>query len=122
MNNKLNTKILLVDDNRDILEAVQLLLEDAGYSVLAIDNGEYVEHLNKNPLPDIILLDMLLSGKDGTQLITKLKADQLTKNIPVILNSAHPQAKNMWKASGADDFISKPFDIDELLNIIEKHL
>src|SRR5689334_1803148 len=87
---KKQIKILLVDDNRDILEAVQLLLEDAGYTVLAVDNGEYLEHLDKH-LPDIILLDMLLSGKDGKELIKILKSQDVTKHIPIILNSAHPQ-------------------------------
>jgi CheY-like chemotaxis protein len=114
-------KILLVDDNPDILEAVQLLLEDAGYLVVT-DNGERVEHLSEPDLPDIILMDMLLSGKDGRDVIKFLKSQNHTKKIPVILNSAHPQAKKLWKGSLADDFIAKPFDIDDLLVLIQKHL
>ena len=92
--------ILIVDDNRDILEALELLLEDTGYKVTAVDNGEYVENLKEDQLPDIILLDMLLSGRDGKEIIALLKNNDLTKDIPIILNSAHPQAKNMWKKAG----------------------
>ena len=114
--------VLLVEDNRDLLEAVQILLEDADYTVLAVDNGDYVERLGKDNLPDIILLDMLLSGKDGRELARLLKSQEHTRNIPIILNSAHPQAKDMWKESGADDFVAKPFDIDTLLKAIQRNL
>lgn len=113
--------ILLVDDNTDILEAVELLLEDAGYKVM-IDTGETVTNLPKDNLPDIILMDLLLSGKDGRDIIRLLKSQPQTKHIPIILNSAHPQAKELWKNSQADDFIAKPFDIDDLLSVIQKHL
>ncbi|HEV2339744.1 MAG TPA: response regulator [Patescibacteria group bacterium] len=114
--------VLLIDDNRDILEAVQLLLEDAGYIVQVIDNGDYATHIDKNHLPDVIFLDMLLSGCDGRTIIHQFKTREDTKHIPIILNSAHPQAKNFWTSSGADDFIAKPFDIDALLALIQKHV
>lgn len=114
--------ILLVDDNRDILEAVQLLLEDKGYTVIAVDNGDYFNNLDIQNLPDIILLDMLLSGKDGREIIHMLKNQKFTQHIPIILNSAHPEGKNLWKQSEADDFIAKPFDINLLLSVITRHL
>ena len=114
--------ILLVDDNLDILEAVQYLLEDAGYGVIPVENGEYLETLDKNNLPDLILLDMLLSGKDGGEIAKKLKADKQTSKIPIIMVSAHPSAKEAAKRSGADDFIAKPFDIEQLLELIKKYL
>ncbi len=115
-------KVLLVEDNRDLLEAVQILLEDAGYAVSAVDNGDYLERLEKGNLPDIILLDMLLSGRDGRELARFLKSQEYTKEIPIIMNSAHPQAKDMWEESGADDFVAKPFDIEVLLQAIQKNL
>lgn len=115
-------RILIIDDSKDILEAIQLLLEDAGYAVIAIDSGEYIDHLDSNYLPDLILLDLLLSGQNGGQVIQKLKNNDKTKNIPIILNSAHPNAKNIWKELGADDFIAKPFDIDILLTTVKKYI
>ncbi len=114
--------ILLVDDNVDILEAVQYLLEDAGHKVIAVENGEYLEQLDKRNLPDLILLDMLLSGKDGGEIAKKLKSFEETRKIPIIMVSAHPSAKEAARRSGADDFIAKPFDIEQLLEMIEKYL
>ena len=118
---KQKKKILLVDDNVDILEAVQLLLEDGGYEVRT-DNGENVKTLSDKDLPDIILMDMLLSGKDGRDIIRFFKSQKLTQQIPIILISAHPQAKTLWKDSMADGFLAKPFDIDELQALIKNHL
>ncbi|MDE2026156.1 MAG: response regulator [Patescibacteria group bacterium] len=114
--------ILLVDDNLDILEAVQYLLEDAGHRVIPVENGEYLESLSKENLPDLILLDMLLSGKDGGEIAYKLKHNELTKHVPIIMVSAHPSAKEAAKKSGADDFIAKPFNIEQLLGMINKYL
>jgi CheY-like chemotaxis protein len=114
--------ILLVDDNLDILEAVQYLLEDAGHTVIPVENGEYLENLDTKNLPDLILLDMLLSGKDGGEIAHSLKQNNVTKHIPIIMVSAHPSAKEAAKRSGADDFIAKPFDIEQLLNMIQKYL
>ncbi len=119
---KTQKTILIVDDNIDILEALQLLLEDAGYKVVITENVDVLDQLVQKYKPNVILMDLLLSGKDGRDIIAKLKKNKVTKNIPVILNSAHPNAKNMWKASGADDFIAKPFDIDVLLSCIHDHL
>lgn len=118
---KTTKTILIIDDNTDILEALQLLLEDAGYKVIITDNVESLDQVVMKHSPNIILMDLLLSGKDGRDIITKLKKEKMTKDIPIILNSAHPNAKNMWKASGADDFIAKPFDIDVLLSRIHEH-
>ena len=114
--------ILIIEDNKDILEAVRLLLEDAGYKINTIVKKEEIVRISKKPQPDIILLDMLLSGMDGRDIINRLKKQPETKHIPIILNSAHPNAKNIWKEVGADDFIGKPFDIEELKEVIRKNL
>ena len=113
-------KILVVDDDPDILEAFQLTLEFAGYEVTTTEKGEYAENLRdaNGGLPDIIILDVLLSGKDGRIICQKLKSQEDTRHIPIIMISAHPSAKQSVKAVGADDFLAKPFDIDELLEKI----
>ncbi len=110
-------KILVVDDDPDILDALRFLLEDAGYEVKTTEKGEYAENLpdTNGGLPDVIILDVLLSGKDGRLICQKLKSQEDTKLIPIIMISAHPNAKQSVKAVGADDFIAKPFDMDELL-------
>ena len=111
-------KILVVDDEPDILEFLQIIFEDAGYLVDTTDKGEYLEKLNNGALPDVVLLDMLLSGKDGRDIVKHLKSQENTKHIPVIMFSAHPSAGQTALAAGADDFVEKPFDIDTLLDKI----
>ncbi len=108
-------KILVVDDEPDILEFLQVILEEEGYSVVITDKGDYVEKLHDGDLPTLILLDVLLSGKDGREIVKHLKHQEETKHIPVIMFSANPSAEATARAYGADDFIAKPFDIDVLL-------
>lgn len=108
--------ILVVDDEPDILEFLQVIMKDEGYDVTIIDKGEYLEKLNSGGLPDLILLDMLLSGKDGREIVKHFKSQEKTRHIPIIMFSAHPSAEETARRAGADDFVSKPFDIDVLLN------
>lgn len=114
--------ILVVDDEPGILEAVSIMLEDEGYNVSTTANGEDVENLRNGSLPDLILLDVLLSGKDGREITRVLKSKPETKKIPIIMISAHPSAEKSIKECGADDFLPKPFDIDDLLARVEKQL
>lgn len=115
-------RILVVDDDPDILDALQFMLHDAGYAVETTERGEDAERLTTKNLPDLIVLDVLLSGSDGRIICRKLKDNTFTKNIPIVMISAHPDAKQTVKIAGADDFLSKPFDVDELLRIVKKHL
>ncbi len=120
----MNKKILVIEDDRSILDALKLTLEYAGYDATLADNGEYIERLKKHSkeeLPDIIILDILLSGKDGRAICKALKADPATAHIPVIMISAHPRAEKSVKEAGADDFLAKPFNIPDLLALLKKH-
>ena len=116
-------KILVVDDDPDILDALQFMLEDAGYEVTTTEKGDYAENLHdtNGGLPDVIILDVLLSGKDGRLICQRLKDQEETRHIPIIMISAHPNARQSVKAVGADDFVAKPFDMDELLAKIAKY-
>src|SRR6266566_42019 len=80
-------KILVVDDDPGILDALQLTLEDAGYEVTTTEKGDYAENLrNTNGgLPDAIILDVLLSGKDGRIICQKLKSQEDTRHVPIIM-------------------------------------
>jgi DNA-binding response OmpR family regulator len=116
-------KILVVDDDLDILDAMQFMLEYAGYRVTTSEKGEYAENLHdtNGGLPDVIILDVLLSGKDGRLICQKLKSQEETKHIPIIMMSAHNNAKQSVTMVGADDFLAKPFDVDELLAKIARY-
>lgn len=113
-------KILVVDDEKSILEAVGFILNDAGYEVDArLDIG--IEKVKKH-LPDLILLDVRLCGKDGRDIARELKQNSDTKHIPVIMISASPIDAKSIKTYGADDFLQKPFDIDFLLKSVKRYL
>lgn len=114
-------KILIIDDETSILQAITVALEMKGYEVETSTDGSRAETVVDSP-PDIILLDMLLSGTDGGDVVKFLKGDPRTRDIPVIMFSAHPSAGAESKAVGADDFLAKPFGIYELLETIERNL
>jgi DNA-binding response OmpR family regulator len=101
-------KVLVVDDDPDILEAISLILDLSGYEYRAVSDGTRVYKKAKEFCPDVVLLDVSLSGVDGRDVASHLKKSPATKNIPVIMVSAHPSAKNTIRDYGADDFIAKP--------------
>lgn len=115
-------KILVLDDDPDILEAVKLILETEGYDVETTERPEHILNLNINNLPELIILDVLLSGKDGREIAKELKAATATKMIPIIMFSAHPNAEKTIGNIGVEDFIAKPFDMNELLQLVRKHI
>lgn len=113
-------KILVVDDDEDILDALTMVLEDEGYQVETAFKGEKVYSLIDKIKPDVILLDILMSGHDGREICRKIKKNPATRNIPIIMVSAHPSAADGAKVNGADDFLPKPFEISELISKIKK--
>lgn len=108
-------KIVLVDDDLDILEAIQAMLEDEGYTVVTTDRGEDVEKISLQEHPDLIILDMLLSGRDGREIARQLKSQESTKHIPILMLSAHPKAARESQAFEVNGFLAKPFEMDDLL-------
>lgn len=117
----MSKRILVVDDDEGILEVVKCVLEMEGYTVITSNDSRPIFTL-LNQKPEIILLDVLLSGEDGRDIARKLKSHHDTKDIPVIMMSAHPNAQASTKEAGADAFIPKPFDIDSLLHTVEKYV
>ena len=115
-------KVLVVDDDPDIVLAITVILEDEGYRVVATEKNDYLQSLLDGEPPDLILLDMLLSGLDGRDIARHLKKDETTRHIPILMLSAHPNARKDAEAAGADDFLAKPFEMDELLAKVALHL
>lgn len=114
--------ILIIDDEPDILAFLTAMFEDVGYTVVTAERGDYVDKLTIDTLPDVILLDMLLSGSDGREIARQLKSQPETGHIPIIMTSAHPFAQREAQACGADDFLAKPFEMDELLDAVGKYV
>jgi DNA-binding response OmpR family regulator len=118
----MNKHILVVDDEMEILDFVQPFLNEEGYDVRTTTSGSIVvQHVALDQV-DLILLDILLQGRDGRVICRQLKANERTKHIPVILFSAQVSREHALHESLADDFIGKPFDLSELIEVIQKHL
>ncbi|HTI58226.1 response regulator transcription factor [Mucilaginibacter sp.] len=117
-------RILAVDDNEDILDIMKLILEDCGYEVETLTDGNAIFEAIKQTHPDLILLDVMLGNADGRELCKEIKARTEMQDIPVILVSAsHQVAERFTLNSGApDDFLAKPFDINDLLAKVEHNL
>lgn len=110
---------MIADDDPGIVDAVEMLLEFEGYEVTSTVDGSTVLDM-KAELPDLLLLDIWMSGEDGRDICKKLKATDSTKDIPVIMISASRDIRESAMAAGADDFLAKPFEMDELIKKIEK--
>lgn len=116
------SKILVIDDDTDILKILKLILQMNGFEVVVTPNAEEVVTKSIDVRPSLILLDVFLSGSDGRDICNVLKSTKQTRDIPVIIFSAHSSKEEVFSYCSADDFISKPFDISELVNKIKLHL
>ena len=116
------SKILVVDDDLDILVVMEILLSMKGFEVDVTAKWENTFDKIETFKPDLILLDVLISGNDGRTLCKQLKSKSDTKHIPIIMFSAHPSAAATINEYGADDFIAKPFDVNDLLAKVNKQL
>jgi DNA-binding response OmpR family regulator len=110
----LQKKVMIADDDPGILDAVEAMLEFGGYKVSSTANGATVLDMKTN-FPDLLLLDIWMSGTDGRDVCKQLKAQDLTKDMPIIMISASTELERSAKEAGADDFLEKPFDMEELL-------
>ncbi len=108
--------ILVVEDDPDIGMMLKMMLEYKGYAVTVSERAEQANDVLHNKEVDLIIMDMLLSGANGIDICAQLKKDSATAHLPVIMISAHPNAREICLGAGADDFIEKPFEMDGLLN------
>lgn len=118
------SRILLVDDEPDIVETVAFMLQTRNYSVSVASGGREGINKAKTEDPDLILLDIMMPDMDGYDVCTKLKADKSTEHIPVIILTAKGENEAVLKAHsiGADDYVVKPFSLPTLLSKLRKFL
>lgn len=108
--------ILVVDGEPDLLELVSFRLEKSGFRILYSPDAETALEILKTQLPDLILLDLLLPKLQGDELCKILKKDDRLKDIPVLIFTASIiRVPNNFKSIGADDYLLKPFEADELI-------
>jgi DNA-binding response OmpR family regulator len=116
-------KILIADDDRDILNIIGLILEEEGFEVELLQTGnEVFEHISSFQ-PNLIILDVMLGNMDGREICNSIKTTKDTRHIPIIMISAtHNMAESIKKSCKPDDFLEKPFDIINLINKVELKL
>lgn len=115
-------KILVAEDDQSILEVIKIILEGEGFIVLSTDDKNTFFKLINEHKPSLVLLDIWLSGHDGGKIAKELRSDQKNKHIPIIMISANNDTPTITKQAGADGFLLKPFDIDDLLKTVKRHI
>ena len=117
-------KILIVDDEVDLVETVRFPLEMEGFDVLVSYNGEDALSQARKEKPDLIILDLMLPKLDGYKVCRLLKFDERYKHIPILMLTAKTQEKDkiLGKETGADEYITKPFEMDYLMEKVKSYL
>lgn len=120
----MSKKILIVDDEKDITETISFMLKAKGYEVIEGYDGEEGLKLAKENMPDLIILDVMMPKINGYKIARLLKYDTKYKHIPIIMVTARGQDadKLIGEETGADEYITKPFEFEEVLNAVNKYL
>ena len=119
--NNLMSKILVVDDDTDILLALKYILRSEGFEVETLSEAKEVDKKVDEMNPDIMLLDVNLAGYDGRLICRHLKTEKGI-DFPIILFSADPSYQPTAEKFGADDFIFKPFEVPHLISQLNSHI
>lgn len=114
------TRVLIIDDDPDVRIVMNRLLKKHGYEVETASRKEEAMVKIHQFKPSCVLLDVLLSGSDGRELCQEIKNNEQTKNVSVVMFSAHPGAADNIDSYGADDFIAKPINSKALLEKIDR--
>jgi len=114
-------KITIADDDRGIVDFLTILLEFEGYEVSSTSNGNLLLNMTDG-LPDLLLLDIWISGVDGRDICKLLKQTTQSSHMPIIMISASKDIEQSAMDAGANAFLAKPFEMQELLQTIQAHL
>jgi DNA-binding response OmpR family regulator len=115
----MSKRILILDDNQDILDVLQEALVDEGYEVTALNYCDDIIKSMQQYQPDLVMLDFLLAGINGGELCHEIKTHPLTSGMPVIMLSGFPRVLESLGNYGSDAFIQKPFDLAKLLDTVQ---
>lgn len=116
--------VLIADDEADIVETLQFMLESDGFEVLTAYDGEEALKIARRAIPDIILLDVMMPKINGYKVSRLLKFDKKFQDIPILMITARSQEEDklIGEETGADEYITKPFDIANVIDLINKYL
>ena len=114
-------RVLVADDDPDMLTILRVNLEAEGYSVEEAHDGEAAWDKARDLRPDMVVLDVMMPRIDGINVLTRMRNDPGTCDIPIVLLTAKSTDEDIWEGwrAGADYYLTKPFQLDELLHFIE---
>jgi DNA-binding response OmpR family regulator len=115
-------RLLILDDDKDILDVMCRIFKDEGYEVKTIENADNILNDIANYRPDIILLDYILNGINGGEICHQIKENEATCTIPILIITAYSKVINSLGDYGCDGFVSKPFEITELVQQVNETL
>jgi DNA-binding response OmpR family regulator len=117
-------KVLIVDDEPNNVDFLEQALEDSGYQLITATNGQEALDKIQSEQPDLILLDLMMPILDGFAVLAEVKADQVLRDIPVIIISAEHDSKSVVKGikQGAEDYLTKPVNADILVKKVKEYL
>ena len=113
------TKILIVDDEADVLKILEILFRIAGHSVERAQSAEHALEVAAAALPDIVVSDLMMPGLNGLELCSRLRSAASTRRIPIVLSSAAAE-EPPGRGTLYDAFVPKPVDIDEMLAVVRR--
>ena len=117
-------KILIVDDEKDIVETLKFMLEASGYTCYCAYNGEDGLRMAKEIIPDLMILDVMMPKMNGFKISRLLKFDNKYKNIPILMVTARTQEEDklIGEETGVDEYITKPFELDAVVKKVNEYL
>lgn len=117
-------RVLIVDDQKDIVESIRFILDLENIECLEAFDGEDALMKAKEQRPDLIILDIMLPKINGYKISRLLKFDESYKDIPIIMLTARSQAEDikLGEETGADEYVTKPFDLEKMVALVRKYL
>lgn len=117
-------KLLLVDDEPDILQFLKKRLEKNNFEIVTVEDAQKCVDTAEKMLPDLILLDIVMPFIDGYELIKKLRDNPSTRDIPIVMHSVKKETESIFKCMelGSVDFVTKPVSLETLLKVIRRYI
>jgi len=116
----MNKLVFIADDDRDILEIMSLILQMHGFKVQTTTNANILFTGQQEEKPDLIILDIWMSGIDGRDIFLKIKQEDRLQSVPILFMSANAQLEEIIKQYPADGYIAKPFEMNHLINTVSE--
>lgn len=115
-------KVLVIDDEPDIIDVIQTVLSSNGFAVVSALNGEEGMEKARTEKPDLIILDILMPKMDGYTFVKRMKGDLVIRSIPVIVLTGKAEMKDLFEVEGVKEYLLKPFEPDQLLELVKRYL